>query len=82
MTLYHGLLIVSALAETVRSQRSNLLKFLLSHCLTTAGLSLNFSINFTSLYNASGKPSSNPRESWYQKAQEIVRQHDPNNPGY
>ena len=24
----------------------------------------------------------NPKESWYQKAQQIVRQHDPNNPGY
>ena len=24
----------------------------------------------------------NPRESWYQKAQQIVRQHDPNNPSY
>lgn len=24
----------------------------------------------------------NPRESWYQKARQIVRQHDPNNPGY
>ena len=51
MTLY------SVLSETVKSQRSNLFTFLLSHCLTKAHLSLNLSINLTSLSNASGKPS-------------------------